>query len=209
MASREKALVVTVLAIGLALVVAQGCGKGAESFELSGQGFSMKLPPGWEQGEPRASGGYRPSSRGPFFESADRDDSSGDVMEMPLLALSLTESVDNVVKQTEAMESLHLALARTLDKVTGGAASEELKEAESSLESSVVSRRAFTIGDLEAIEVVTEPRAQRLLSMCAEGTASSWSRSAHRRKTSPSTSNCFETPSEPYGFADVASGRGT
>lgn len=141
----------------IALVVAGGCGKRGNTFELSRLGFSMELPPGWEQGEPRVIGGYRVSSRGEFFfENADYDDPSGSVMEFPLMGESLTEYVDNLIGDTEKMEKLQAGLLRTLGKIAGEEVSEEIKEAEEAIQSRVLSKTPRTISKHEAIEVLTE-----------------------------------------------------
>ncbi len=158
MSRRQTSFVLAVLLVGLALVT--GCRKGG-SFKLRELGFSMRLPPGWKQGEPRMAGGYRADRNGPFFfESAERDDPSGDVMGFPLEGDSLAEYVDRMLAEHEKLQALHVGLAKALDKVTGEPVSEELRQAQSR----VISKRPCTVGGLEAIEVVTEaPRSTLML----------------------------------------------
>jgi len=155
METRQKLFAAASLAM-LAFFAA-GCGKGTDTFKLDDPDFSMRLPPGWKQGSPRASGGFMRSPTGTFFfENARNDDPSGDVMVWPLEGASLSEHVDGLVRQSEAFESLHRTLVRKLDDVTAGAAGEQLAQAERDLTSTVVSRQPRTISGLEAIEVVTQ-----------------------------------------------------
>ena len=117
----------------------------------------MKLPPGGSQGEPRTAGGYKRTAKGEFFfEKADYDDPSGEVMEFPLEAASLTAFVDNMLGQTEKLESLQVGLAGALDKMTDGAVTEQLGDAERAIRTRVTSKQPCTISGLEAIEVVTD-----------------------------------------------------
>jgi len=157
MGGRAKVSNLTILVIALALVVAGGCGKRGNTFELSRLGFSMKLPQGWEQGVPMVGGGFAPNQTGEFFY-ADRkyDDPSGNVMEFDIGKASLTEYVDNLISETEKMEKLQAGLMRTLGKMAGVEDSEELKEAESTLKTKVISKTPRTISKHEAIEVLTE-----------------------------------------------------
>ena len=152
---RVNHVLVAAIVIGLVLVAAGGCGKGR--FELDKLGVSMKLPPGWSQGEPLASGGYRAAWQGEFFfENADQDDPSGEVMEFPLEGASLTEHVDKLLSDTAKMEAAMQGAARALDKLTGGARGEELKQAEAAMQTKVLSKRPWKVSGLEAVEVVTE-----------------------------------------------------
>jgi len=153
---KRWAWVACVLVAGL-LLAAGGCGRGGGSFKLKEMGFSMKLPPGWKQGEPRASGGYNVTSNGSFFfEDASRYDPWGNVMETPLDGASLQEHVDKLIELTEKMEDLQVRLTQAVDKMTGGVAGEEMAEAESALHSEVLSKQPRTVGGLQAIEVVTD-----------------------------------------------------
>ena len=144
-----------IFVISLALVVLPGCGKGEETFKLDRLGLSMKLPPGWKQGEPRVIGAYRVSSRGEFFfENADYDDPSVSVMEFPLMGGSLTEYVDNLIRDTEATEKFQAGLLRTLGKIAGVEVSEEIKEAEKAVKTKVISKTPRTINKREAVETI-------------------------------------------------------
>jgi len=158
MRSREKVSNVAILVIALALVITHGCGKRAPTFKLSRLGFSMKLPSGWQQGEPRMMGGFTPRSGGEFFfADPELDDPYGNVMDFPLMeGESLTEYVDNLLTETEKMEKLQAGLVRALGEIAGEEASEEIKEAEKAVQSKVISMTPRTISGHEAIEVLTE-----------------------------------------------------
>ncbi len=153
-----KAFNTTVLlaALTLLLLVPSGCGGSGSTFELKDLGFTMKLPPGWKQGDARMSGGFRPTSNGIFFyENAEYDDPSGSVMDFPMEGESLTLYVEDLIAETEKMESLQVNLAQTLGEAVGGAAEAELREAESYIRTAVLSKRHLKISGLEAIEVLT------------------------------------------------------
>lgn len=170
MEGREKVSNWAILVVAVALVVAGGCGKRGNTFELSRLGFSMKLPQGWEQGVPMVGGGFAPNQTGEFFY-ADRkyEDPSGSVIEFPLEDISLTEYVDILTSGTEKIEKLQAGLMRTLGKMTGQEDSEELKEAESTLQTKVISKTPRTISGHEAIEVLTEaPRTILTVYVCRE-----------------------------------------
>ena len=157
MESEKRNFRIVAAAIGFALVVAAGCGGGKANFEVGEVGFSMKLPPGWGRGEPRASGGYTPTMKGTFFfEKAENDDPSGWVMHFPLEEASLTECVEKIVGEEEKMKTGMKTATKVLGKVSGLEETGEFKEAEKALDTRVISKTPKTIGGLEAIEVITE-----------------------------------------------------
>jgi len=145
-----------ILVVSLLVTLASGCGRGKADFTAGSLKVSVKLPPGWQRGEPRASGGYRVSSGGMFFfEDVGRDDPSGDIVVMPFEGASLTAYVDDVVRQTKNMEELGLKLAETLGKAAGGGAGEQIDEARREAQSVQVTKRNLNLVGLEAIEVTT------------------------------------------------------
>ncbi|KPJ60476.1 MAG: hypothetical protein AMS15_06370 [Planctomycetes bacterium DG_23] len=158
MTGRRRTLYMTVVIIGLMLVALAGCGKGGNTFQLSRLGFSMKLPPGWQQGEPGIMGGFKPRAGGEFFfADPELDDPHGNVMDFPLMeGESLAEYVDNLISETEKMEQMQAGLLRVLGEVAGVEQSEEIKEAEKQLQTKVLSKTPRTISKHEAIEVLTE-----------------------------------------------------
>jgi hypothetical protein len=134
MMSNLKAFNTAILlaALTLLLLVPSGCGGSRSTFELKDLGFTMKLPPGWKQGDARMSGGFTPTSKGIFFhENAEYEDPSGSVMDSPIEGESLTLYVENLIAETEKMESLQVNLAQTSGEAVGGVAEAQLREAES------------------------------------------------------------------------------
>lgn len=149
--------IVAILIIAMTFPFLGGCGKGGRRVEVREFGLSIKLPAGWGQGEPRASGGYIRSTRGAFFfENAENDDPSGDVMQFPLEGKTLAEFVDAQVKMTDMLSAGMQVAGKILEKATSGAHSEEFQEAQETLKSKVISKIDRTISGLPAIEVVTE-----------------------------------------------------
>jgi len=157
MGQRRSILGCAVPSLLLALLLAGGCAKKPPTFQLSNSRVSMDLPPGWQQGEPRVNRGYKVKPDGAFFfADAEHDDPSGDVMEVPLMGASLDQFVQNLLDESEKMESLQGDLVRALDKVAGDVVGMELNEAQRALQTRVLSRESRTIGDHAAIVVVTE-----------------------------------------------------
>jgi hypothetical protein len=148
-----------------------GCGgERTTVFESQGVAVEMKLPEGWRRGEPRAAGGYTPSSRGGFFfEKSDADNPSGDVMVFPMEGESLEAYVDTVQKQVEGMEALQLAMLSKLDKATGGGAAGEIGAAKREVEAVTATKRAYKMGELDAVEVFTTTQRSTLTVYARKG----------------------------------------
>lgn len=151
--------VATAKTLGVVVLFAAtaGCGGGRNEYRLSKLGFSMELPPGWQQGRPRTSGGWMATGGGMyFFANPKTEQPFGSVIDYPFEGKDLTEYVDKAVKDTLNLSSTFQSLTGALDKMVGGTNSKELKDAQKSLETKLVSKTPLTIGNLEAFEVITE-----------------------------------------------------
>lgn len=147
---------VAVLMAVIAAACLCGCGGSGGKVKVEDLGVSIRLPEGWKQGEPKASGGYFSTSEGHFFfANAEEDDPSGDCMAFDLEGKSLAEYVDGLIEETAKMEQMHAGLIKAVSKAAGASA-EEVEQSAAGTGSKVASRTAGAIDGLEAIEVITE-----------------------------------------------------
>jgi hypothetical protein len=144
MRRRGNLFYLAAFAIGLALVVLAGCGKGGNTLHISRLGFSMRLPEGWKQeGES-------------FYADPQYEYPSGSVVDFVMEEETLAEFVDNLLTETEKMEKMQAGLLRVLGQIAGEESSPELQEAEKAVQSRVLTKLPRTISKHEAIEVMVE-----------------------------------------------------